>query len=50
VYDRADIGSDAIVHGPAIIEQADTTTLILEGWRAKADAVGTLHLTREARS
>ena len=50
VYDRADFGRDAVVHGPAIIEQADTTTLILEGWRAQADAVGTLHLTREARS
>ncbi len=49
VYDRADFGRGAAVTGPAIVEQADTTTLILDGWRCEADAVGTLHLTREAR-
>ena len=30
-------------------EQADTTTLVLEGWRCVADSIGTLHLTRENR-
>lgn len=49
VYDRADFGSGAVVFGPAIIEQQDTTTLILDGWRCEADAIGTLHVTREKR-
>jgi N-methylhydantoinase A len=49
VYDRAGFGAGAGVSGPAIVEQADTTTLIPAGWRADTDAVGTLHLTREPR-
>lgn len=49
VYDRSGFGRGASVTGPAIIEQADTTTLVLEGWRCEADAIGTLHLTREGR-
>jgi N-methylhydantoinase A len=48
VYDRSEFGRGAVVYGPAIVEQADTTTLILDGWRCEADAVGTLHLNREA--
>ncbi|RAI00098.1 hydantoinase [Acuticoccus sediminis] len=48
VYQRADVGRGAVVPGPAIIEQLDTTTLILPGWRAVADRLGTLHLSREA--
>ena len=44
VFARAGIGAGAVVHGPAIIEQADTTTLLLPGWRARADRLGTLHL------
>ena len=45
VYARARIGSGAVVHGPAIIEQADTTTFLLPGWQARADRLGTLLLT-----
>ncbi|MEI2416258.1 hydantoinase/oxoprolinase family protein [Orrella sp. JC864] len=32
--------------GPAIVEQADTTTLIEPGWQAEVDAAGNLVLTR----
>ena len=45
VYPRAGVGAGAVVHGPAIIEQADTTTFLLPGWQARADRLGTLHLT-----
>jgi N-methylhydantoinase A len=47
VYPRGAIGAGARVAGPAIIEQLDTTTLILPGWCAVADRIGTLHLRRE---
>jgi N-methylhydantoinase A len=47
VYDRPEIGKGALVRGPAVVEQPDTTIFILPGWRADADRLGTLHLTRE---
>jgi N-methylhydantoinase A len=47
VYARADIGQGAVIRGPAVVEQLDTTTFVLPGWRAIADRLGTLHLTRE---
>lgn len=46
VHARADLGEGALVEGPAIVEQADTTTFVLPGWRARADRLGTLHLVR----
>jgi N-methylhydantoinase A len=48
VYDRADIGANAVIHGPAVIEQLDTTSLVLPGWTARADKLGTLHISRKA--
>lgn len=50
VVRRTDLGAGAELEGPAIVEQADTTTFILPGWRARADGIGTLHLTRGARA
>lgn len=50
VYRRADLGQGAQIDGPAIVEQPDTTTFVLPGWRARADRIGTLHLTRIARA
>jgi N-methylhydantoinase A len=46
VYDRAGLESGATFNGPAIVEQADTTTLLLPGWRARLDALGNLVLDR----
>jgi N-methylhydantoinase A len=46
VVERATIGRDGAVEGPAVIEQPDTTTFVLPGWRAVADRLGTLHLAR----
>ena len=46
VYDRAAIGSGAAIDGPAIVEQPDTTVLILPGWRAVSDTLGNLMIKR----
>ena len=45
VYSRDRVGPGAVVPGPAVIEQADTTTFLLPGWQARADRLGTLILT-----
>jgi N-methylhydantoinase A len=37
VYDRAALKAGDSFDGPAIIEQDDTTTLLLPGWRAQVD-------------
>lgn len=46
VYDRDRIPADALISGPAIIEQTDTTTLVMPGWRAKRVATGDIIITR----
>lgn len=46
VYDRSALGAGDQIAGPAIIEQDDTTTMLLPGWSARADALGNLHLER----
>jgi N-methylhydantoinase A len=49
VYDRSAFGAGDRITGPAIIEQDDTTTVLLPGWSARADALGNLHLERTAQ-
>jgi N-methylhydantoinase A len=46
VYDRTALAAGAVIAGPAIVEQADTTTLIERGWQGTVAANGTLLLTR----
>ncbi len=46
VYDRSAIGSGATLDGPAIVEQPDTTVVILPGWRAVSDTLGNLLIRR----
>lgn len=46
VYDRSAIGSGATIDGPAIVEQPDTTVVILPGWRAVSDMLGNLLICR----
>lgn len=46
VYDRAAVGGGATLDGPAIVEQPDTTVLILPGWRAVSDPLGNLMIRR----
>ncbi|MTH33739.1 hydantoinase/oxoprolinase family protein [Paracoccus limosus] len=49
VYSRAALGAGAEFAGPAIVEQEDTTTVVLPGWNARVDAAGNLHLQRHAQ-
>jgi N-methylhydantoinase A len=47
--DRDTLGSGSLVRGPAIVEQPDSTTVVLPGQRARADRFGTLVVTESAR-
>jgi N-methylhydantoinase A len=46
VFDRAALEKGQILHGPAIIEQLDTTTVLHPGWSALNLADGSLKITR----
>ncbi|KAA2312415.1 hydantoinase/oxoprolinase family protein [Pseudooceanicola sediminis] len=46
VYDRSDLGRAATLSGPAIVEQPETTTVILPGWMATVDDHGNLIIER----
>jgi N-methylhydantoinase A/oxoprolinase/acetone carboxylase beta subunit len=45
IWRRASIAADQVIQGPAIVEQADTTTLITPGWIGRVLADGSLLLT-----
>jgi N-methylhydantoinase A len=45
IYDRTTLAADTEIAGPAIVEQTDTTTLVLPGWRAKRIATGDIIMT-----
>ena len=45
VYDRAAMPPGFAFAGPAIVEQADTTTLVEPGWHGAIDAGGSMILT-----
>jgi N-methylhydantoinase A/oxoprolinase/acetone carboxylase beta subunit len=47
VYDRSTMAIGLEIRGPAIVEQADTTTLIEPGWLATVVANGTLIITAD---
>jgi len=47
IWQRNRISFDAVVSGPAVVEQEDTTTLILPGWSAQLDTSGNLLITRQ---
>ena len=48
VYDRAAFAPGASIPGPAIVAEAETSTLVGPGWRCGMDGQGTLELLREA--
>jgi N-methylhydantoinase A len=48
VYDREAMQPGATVAGPAIIAEAETSTLIGPGWVCRMDGLGYLDLTQEA--
>ena len=50
VFDRHALGAGHRLFGPAIVEQEDTTIVVLRGWTARLDDSGNIHLTRSERS
>jgi N-methylhydantoinase A len=49
VYDRARLGADDRIAGPAIVEQYDSTTVVLADQVLTVDDFGNLLITEEAR-
>ncbi len=50
IYSRPDLRPGAVVVGPAVVEQADTTTVIEPGMTARADAYGNLLVSLSAET
>ncbi|MER5173050.1 hydantoinase/oxoprolinase family protein [Thioclava kandeliae] len=50
IYARAHLGEGAELCGPAIVEQPETTTVILSGWTGRIDAHGNLVITKSGRT
>jgi N-methylhydantoinase A len=48
IFRREQLGAGLEVHGPAIVEQLDATTVIEPGDRARVDALGNLEITVRA--
>lgn len=46
VYRRGELHPGQAFAGPALVEQEDTTTWVLPGWRVNVDAAGNLHVAR----
>ena len=46
VHHRAALGVGSELHGPAVVELAESTLLVRPAWRARVDDVGTLVLER----
>jgi N-methylhydantoinase A len=47
VYARRDLALGQTIDGPAIIEERETTIIILPGWRARVDASGCIMASKE---
>ncbi|WP_298985486.1 hydantoinase/oxoprolinase family protein [uncultured Roseibium sp.] len=47
IYDRAALGAEVEIFGPAILTQLDTTSVISPGWTAQVHASGALLLKRD---
>lgn len=47
VYDRRALACDQTIDGPVIIEERETTIIILPGWRAKVHATGCIMASKE---
>ena len=46
VYQRRELARDQRINGPAIIEERETTIIILPGWRASVHATGSIMATK----
>ncbi len=49
IYDRAKLRSGDVVHGPAVVTEMDSTTLVLSGHIATVDDFANILITPEAR-
>src|ERR1700736_265000 len=47
VYQRRELAKDQAIKGPAIIEERETTIIILPGWTAKVHATGSIMASKE---
>jgi N-methylhydantoinase A len=47
VYQRRELAQGQSMTGPAIIEERETTIVILPGWTAKVDATGCIMASKE---
>jgi N-methylhydantoinase A len=47
VYQRRELAKDQSIAGPAIIEERETTIIILPGWRATVHATGCIMASKE---
>jgi N-methylhydantoinase A len=47
VYERRDLARDQGIKGPAIIEERETTIILLPGWRANVHATGCIMASKE---
>jgi len=50
IYRRAELLDGHAVAGPAIVEQDDTTVLVLDGWQGRVDGRGNLIVRRKEES
>jgi N-methylhydantoinase A len=44
IYERAHLEPDMVLDGPAIVEEPDTTIVVLPGQSARVDDFGNLHV------
>ena len=47
VYDRRALKAGDVVDGPAIVDQYDSTTVVLQDFRATVDPIGLLSIIRK---
>jgi N-methylhydantoinase A len=50
VYDRALLGSNSQIDGPAIIEDEGSTTLLHPGWHCRVERYGVLAIRRQGHA
>ncbi len=48
VHDRSSLEAGSVVHGPAIIAEDETSTLVGPGWRAEITSRGYIEMVRES--
>ena len=49
IFDGTPLGVDAVIKGPAVIEEVTTTIVIEPGWTARLDASGSYLITRDRK-